>query len=152
MLPAQALVSPITTATPSLLSDDVNVFIVVIVVVVAGVVDLFVTLLAPLRFHSLRRQLLARTNLLSAFIPSRLTTRPHHPPSHLLFIRLTATNRLPTHSGLAPAPHCIGERGVLGGSVPCQSHNHTVPKEPSPSTLRGVYERVDAIDENKFLG
>ena len=38
----------------------------------------------------------------------------------------------------------MADRGVLGGRVPCQSHNHTVPNDPSPTTLRGVYVRVDA--------
>lgn len=56
---------------------------------------------------------------------------------------LTATKRFPAQSGLAPAPHCIGDKGVFGGSVPCQSQSQTVPNEPSPRTLRGVYERVE---------
>lgn len=71
------------------------------------------------------------------------------PPSHFFFILLTATSRFPTHSGLAPAPHCIGDKGVLGGSVPCQSHNQTVPNDPSPSTLRGLYERVESMPQDE---
>lgn len=76
-----------------------------------------------------------------------------HPPSHFFFILLTATSLFPAHSGRAPAPHCIGDNGVLGGSVPCQSQSHTVPNEPSPTTLRGVQDRIDAIkkDEEKLV-
>jgi len=43
----------------------------------------------------------------------------------------------------------MADRGVLGGKVPCQSHNHTVPNDPSPTTLRGVYVRVDAKKKRK---
>lgn len=67
------------------------------------------------------------------------------PPSHLFFILFTATRRFPAHSGRAPPPHCIGERGVLGGRSPCQSQRRTVPKEPSPSILIGVYERCEPV-------
>jgi hypothetical protein len=67
------------------------------------------------------------------------------PPSHFFFMILIATSLFPAHSGLAPAPHCMGDRGVLGGSVPCQSHNKTVPNEPSPKTLSGVYDLVEPV-------
>ena len=43
----------------------------------------------------------------------------------------------------------MADRGVFGGRVPCQSHNHTVPNDPSPTTLRGVYVRVDAKRRGK---
>lgn len=71
------------------------------------------------------------------------------PPSQRFFILLTATSRLLAYSGRAPGPHCIADSGVLGGKLPCQSHNHTVPNEPSPTTLRGVYVRVDARRRKK---
>ena len=39
-----------------------------------------------------------------------------------------------------PCGRCrsIEESGVFGGSVRCQSHSETVPKEPSPRTLIGA--------------
>ena len=74
------------------------------------------------------------------------------PPSHLFFIRFTATSLLFAYSGRAPAPHCMAERGVLGGSVPCQSQSQTVPKEPSPTTLRGVYVRAEPRERGKRGG
>ena len=74
------------------------------------------------------------------------------PPSHRFFILLRATRRLLAYSGRAPGPHCMAERGVFGGKVPCQSHNHTVPNEPSPTTLRGVYVRVDAVGKREGRG
>ena len=37
----------------------------------------------------------------------------------------------------------MADKGVLGGSVPCQSQSQTVPKDPSPTSLSGVYDRVE---------
>lgn len=37
----------------------------------------------------------------------------------------------------------MADKGVLGGSVPCQSQSQTVPKDPSPTNLSGVYDRVE---------
>lgn len=68
------------------------------------------------------------------------------PPSHRFFILLRATKRFPAHSGLAPAPHCIGDSGVFGGRGECQSTSHTVPNEPSPTTLIKEYDRSEADD------
>ena len=43
----------------------------------------------------------------------------------------------------------MGESGVHGGKVPCQSQRRTVPKEPSPNVLIGVYEREEPVREEK---
>lgn len=44
----------------------------------------------------------------------------------------------------------MDDNGVLGGSVPCQSQSQTVPNEPSPRTLSGVYDLVEPVP-NEYL-
>jgi len=46
----------------------------------------------------------------------------------------------------------MGESGVHGGKVPCQSQRRTVPKEPSPNVLIGVYERGEPVRVKKGNG
>ena len=60
-------------------------------------------------------------------------------------MRLTATRRIFAYSGRVPAADCIAAIGVLGGRGPCQSQSQTVPKEPSPTALMGVKERLEAV-------
>lgn len=63
------------------------------------------------------------------------------PPSQTLFILFNATSLFPDHSGLAPAPHCMADSKTSGFTGECQSHNQTVPKDPSPKHLSSVYTR-----------
>jgi hypothetical protein len=65
-------------------------------------------------------------------------------PDHCFFMRLTATKRRPAYSGRALALRCMADSGVFGGSGPCQSQSSTVPNEPSPTFLIGVYSLMDA--------
>ena len=74
------------------------------------------------------------------------------PPSHLFFMRLTATRRIFAYSGRVPATDCIAAIGVLGGRGPCQSQSQTVPKEPSPTALMGVNERFEAVGDGRLTG
>lgn len=43
----------------------------------------------------------------------------------------------------------MGDSGVLGGKFECQSASQTVPNDPSPTTLMGVYERSEPGSEKK---
>jgi len=81
----------------------------------------------------------ARNALLTTNSPSLLASL--QPPSQTRFILLTATSRFPVQSGRAPAPHCIADKTVVGASSDFQSHSHTVPKEPSPTSLMAEYSR-----------
>ena len=60
-------------------------------------------------------------------------------------MRLTATRRVFAYSGREPTTDCMVDMGVLGGNAPCQSQSQTVAKEPSPSTLMGMKERIEAV-------
>jgi hypothetical protein len=85
------------------------------------------------RLYSEEVIVLCRLGVLTSNSPNLLASA--QPPCHALFIRLTATNRFPTQSCRAPAPHCIADRTRQGESAEFQSHSQTVPKEPSPTHL-----------------
>ena len=68
------------------------------------------------------------------------------PPSHLFFMRLTATRRIFAYSGREPTTVCIVDMGVLGGSGPCQSQSQTVLKAPLLKAWMGVKERSEAVE------
>ncbi len=86
-----------------------------------------------------------RTSISLSFLHSS------QPPSHLFFMRLTATRCIFAYSGFVRATDCIADIGVLAGRGPCQSQSQTVPKEPSPTALMGVNERVEAAGDRASI-
>lgn len=58
------------------------------------------------------------------------------PPSNAFFMRLMATSLLPRYSGRLDGPGGRLPGGMYRGE--CQSASQTVPKEPSPTSLRTV--------------